>query len=176
MTVRLEGDEIVAVVTDAVALLRRVWAGQWSAAVDVTEDRFQDPTAARAELDELAVGMTVSLSDALVVSAQPDGAVQVDGDQAVLMQALDLYMRVLMGQFNEVARVCDQWDLGSVCDQVRFMHQRGGAWPGHPHTYWGIHSSQTSPRAVLAYDAWKLLGGGMRERGPITGKVRVTVI
>lgn len=172
MTTTLTGPGVPTIVRAALALYGHVQAGRWSAVVDLTADRFTDAAAAGAELDRLAppAGDVDGWPEPSVVGDE----VTFDGDPALLRSALDLYTRVLLGQFGELAWSTGNGALSDACNSVRATYQRAGAWPAHPRGSWSIAGPSAPREAQVAYDAWKLLGGGVAGRPLLTGSVTLS--
>lgn len=171
----LSGADVPAVVQDALELYTAVLGGRWSAAVDVCVDCFADPDAARRELDALAVAPMDPVDPVTAVapfSTSVSGdSVTFAGDVRMLRSALDLYTRVLLGQFGEVAWATGNGALTEATAMVRATHQRQGAWPVYAQASWSVAGASAPRRAQVAYDAWKLLGGGVAGRPLITSAV-----
>lgn len=171
-TITITGPGVARLVDAAVGLYRDVLGGRWGAVVDATPQRWADPTEARAAFDALAVGTATHRADQLSVTADGDDAVHVVGTRAALCEAVDLWMRVQLGQLD---RLCFDVAYMSPLLELRGTHAAPGAWPAHPHSSWGVHSREVDVAVRVAYDIWKGLGGGMVGRGQIGRTVRVTV-
>lgn len=169
MTVTLRGDGIADVTRNAVHLYTAVLDGRWSAVVDYTTDRLRDPDGARRELDALADGHRVD-HDPMTVTGT-GGTCTYAGPEHALCAAYDVYSRVLAGQWREIAHAVGRADVGEECDQIRYRYQTEYGYPAHPGAYWSLR--RCPPDAIVAYDGWKALGGGMRERGFAGSGVRV---
>lgn len=157
------------IVTDAVSLYVQVHAGHWAAAVTLTADNFTDPKAAGDALDALAVDpFAITAPD---LHAQGDQVTFDDAERPLVRSALDLYMRILLGQFDQVAWSTNNGSLSDACDQVRLHHQRAHVWPQYPRSSWSIAGDHAPRDAQIAYDAWKLLGGGIHDRPLLTRDV-----
>lgn len=169
-TLTLDGPGIAPVTRNAVDLYRAVLDGRWSAVVDHTADMLNDPDAARVDLDALADGHQVD-HDPMTVEGE-GGTVRFTGPEPDLCAALDLLSRVLAGQWRQIAYTAGRFGLGRDCDRIRYRHQRAWGYPAHPGAYLSLHACPAA--SIVAYDGWKALGGGMRERGFAGAGVTVT--
>lgn len=179
-TMTVTGPNVADVVTASVALRADVVAGRWSAVVDLLADRFADPQAARTRFDQLAADtdtVDAATTPRLEVTVGGPDEVTVVGDRHMLVSALDLYMRVWLGQLDEVAFVARAWTVSGTraLTAARLELQAPGAWPDHPSASWGIRSTEVPDAARVAYDIWKALGGGVVARDQLGTGVVVTV-
>jgi hypothetical protein len=171
-TVVVSGPDVASVLADAWALHLRLCAGDWSALADATVDRWVDVDEARAAFTAAAQLRTVPVDGRLDTRA--DGAGVFVGPPGELCVAVDTWQRVQLGQFHHPGvDYAGSWVAGDAFLDVRVRHCADGAWPAHRHASWGIHSPEVPDRVRVAYDIWKLLGGGIADRGVITGTVTV---
>lgn len=168
----LTGPLVPTVVTAAVNLHHEVVTGNWAAAVDLLEDHFTDPDAARAGLLALAHQTTPDTEHERPQLHLTEQSVTFDADDGEVRTALDMYMRVLIGRFDALVWTLEaDGRLPFACNQVRTEHQRPDAWPEHPAGSWSIAGTRAPREAKVAYDAWKLLGGGIQSRPLLTDEV-----
>jgi hypothetical protein len=157
-----------------------VHTGRWSIAADLCADKALDLPGQRAALDQIAAasGVTFADSDTMpeITAALTGGdTLAIDGpDIAQIRSALDLYTRLLCGQWLELA-----WTFGAPtrtrggghdADDLLLARQQFGRvatgpmnlrrhpladneWPHHPATYISIASAVLPAR--VAYHLYK---------------------
>lgn len=161
ITLTLHGDGIADVTRDAVTLHRAVTAGRLDTVVDYTHAWLDNPEAARQELAALGANITPGTVTAAVEGA--GDTCTYTGPEWALRAAYNLYSRVLAGQWREIGHAVGDLDAAEECARIRHRHQRRGGWPDHPGAYLALRACPTP--AIVAYDGWKALGDGIRERG-----------
>lgn len=97
-----------------------------------------------------------------VAAGDDPDIVTVDGDRAVLAEALELWMRVQLGQLD---RVCGSVAHMDALLGVRTAHALPDAWPRHPHSSWGVNSVQVGDDVRVAHRLWRRLTGATGGEG-----------
>ena len=146
-----------------------VYAGQWGIAAELCASRLRDPEAAARELNLCGEAAAVPDFDRLEASIG-DGQVVFHARQHVVTSALDLFMRILCGQWDEMSWHCGMFNNGLRTiglTQLRAVHSREyddtvpwdeRAFP--PYANASISIAQATLPARIAYHAYKDLGGG----------------
>lgn len=157
-----------------------VLKGHWSVAATISAEKARDLKGQQDALDALAVESRLTFEPD---DAAPHVTTSLDGDvltvqaetEGLISGALDLYMRLLCGQWRELDWVCA---LNSVTDraagfdaqetvQIRNAYGRYAIrqhplsqdqWPDHIAA--AISIAQSTLPARIAYHAYKFLGGG----------------
>ena len=157
-----------------------VLKGHWSVAATISAEKARDLKGQQAALDALAVasGLTFEPED-----AAPHVTTVLNGDvltvrantEGLISGALDLYMRLLCGQWRELdwmSALNSATDRASAYNpddivQIRNGYGRYGQrqhplaadqWPDH--IFAAISIAQSTLPARIAYHAYKFLGGG----------------
>lgn len=164
----------IALLADPDTGVARVWndvlAGQWGIAATVCASRLADPAATRALLDE--VGASFAVADATPLTATLDGdRLTLHADTYPAAAALDLFMRVHCGQWNEMRYHCTH-NLDTFRPDVDLTVLRHEASRGYdetvphddrgfpPHPNASISIAHAPLPAQIAYHAYKALGVG----------------
>lgn len=184
--VHIDGPDVADWAGAAVRTYLAAVDGRFGAVVDLFEDRFADPAAARAVLDAYGAAASVDWDpgDVAPIDVEvitPDSVVVTAPSAAVVRNVVDLFMRLWCGQFDELAeaRGAIRMSRDRVLACARFSLQAPGAWPEHPGASWSIGSDNVPAAARVAYDIWKLLGGGVADRPVLSGgsvDVRVVAV
>lgn len=153
-------------------------AGNWAVLATETVERWVDPAAAAGEFQTYGAAPQRPIDNVGQVIAATADEATFRGVKSALVQAIDTWQRIQLGQFH--APAIDYgfgWPQGEQYARIRERFGADGAWPAGPaiSSSWGIHSPEVPDEARVAYDIWKLLGGGAAGRDTITGKVRVSV-
>lgn len=171
MTIDLHGPDMSSILKEAARLQEQVGAGKWGTAlVELVGDGFRDPEAARVAFDALGVRQVAESPGPSTVTVEHSGPADCiwHGERPRLVSMLDLYMRVQCGQFYELAWHSMTsglpYEVGDELSRLRMEHQREEAWPMAVTASWGIANSRVPDKARVAYDVWKLLGGGVEGR------------
>lgn len=175
-TTNIPDTDVVTVTHPHAALLEdvaRTWndvhAGRWGIAAELCASRLRDPAATAHELNLCGETAAVPDFDQLLVSVG-DGQVTFHARPQVVTAALDLFMRILCGQWDEMS-----WHVGMFNNglrmvgltQLRAVHSREydntvpwdeRAFP--PYANASISIAQATLPARLAYHSYKELGGG----------------
>lgn len=174
----------VAALQPAVDLHAAVLNGRWSAVADLCAERLTDATAAGAELNlqyEQA-GYTPLMVAPLPQRLDGD-ELTIEGTAAEVAEALNVFMRVLTGQWREIDWV-SRWASrtfrdynGTGVEHVRVIYQRDGAYPEVAGASWSISNSKVPLAGRMAYNVWKQLGGGVagRDQLPLQHPIDVQV-
>lgn len=179
-----------------------VHAGQWGIAADLCADKALDLSGQRDALNQYAAtsGLPFTTDDdepRIVAHVTGPDTLTLDGELPEIRAALDLYMRLLCGQWLELARMLgapprtrrrtsdDTDDLlhirqryGRVADDTLTNRRRhplaDNEWPSHPSAYISIASAPLAAR--VGYHLYKDLEGGASPTFPLPGgPVRVHV-
>lgn len=146
-----------------------VYAGQWGIAAELCASRLRDPLATAHELNLCGEPAAVPNFDKLEVTLG-DGQVTFHARTHVVTSALDLFMRILCGQWDEMSWHCGMFNNGLRMvglTQLRAVHSREyddtapwdeRAFPAYANA--SISIAQATLPARLAYHAYKDLGGG----------------
>lgn len=157
---------------DAAIAYNETLSGHWGIAAHLCAARLTDPEATARVLED--IGSTFAVTDhdhePLDFHATP-GAIVVNADVARTGAALDLFMRILCGQWNEMRYHCamrlDQYtpnvDLTVIRAEASRAYDDTVAWderafPPHPNA--SISIAQATLPARVAYHAYKTLGLG----------------
>ena len=157
------GARLLAPALDALA---GVVAGDWTSAARLCATRLQDPAACALDLDLVAARAGVARSQ-----HQPyryrvhHRMLVVDEHPGLLCAALDLQMRLLMGQWDALelvapstGRPAQDWRPAEVLD-VRIRHQRPDAWSSRLYGCQNLSVAPTTAR--LAHHVLTKLDGGV---------------
>lgn len=162
-------------VATAVDLYGQISLGDWSAAVRALAGSFTDPRGATEDLARLTARVRMSAIEERYTVSGTAQTVTYEGPQWLLSRAVDLYMRLHLGQFDQLAWVSGYGELSDALMRWRCTWQRPGAWPDHPRASWSIGNRDNVPdSARVAYDVWRLLGGGVQDRS-LYGGITVEV-
>ena len=149
----------------ALDILADVVAGDWTSAARVCAARLRDPGACALDLDDAAARAGVTRSQ-----RQPyryrvhHRMLLVDEYPALLSAALDLQIKLWMGQWDALEQVAPSsrkpthgWRPHELLE-VRIRHQRVDTWSGRPYACQSLFLAP--PTARLAYHVLTKLHGG----------------
>lgn len=157
----------VAFIAPARDLLCAVESGRWGQAAYVCAEQLSDPAKAAAALDELVAGTEYDPATVELWPASLAGETLTwQTDPGTAARALDLFQRVLMGQWRELewvtrmaSKTIPDRDVAGTLALLRHEHAAPGGFPDHPHASWSIAAAPLPAR--IAYHAWKQLGAGV---------------
>lgn len=150
ITITHPGARLLAPALDTLA---DVVAGDWASAARLCAARLRDPVACERDLDVAAARAGATRSD-----RQPyryrvhHWMLVVDEHPAVLAAALDLQMRLRMGQWDALEQVTPAgrkpapgWHAHELLE-VRVRHQRDDTWSGRPYACQSLFLAPTTAR------------------------------
>ena len=162
ITITHPGARLLAPALDTLA---DVVAGDWASAARLCAARLQDPSACALDLDVAAAraGVTPSRRQPYRYRVHHRMLV-VDECPAVLSAALDLQMKLWMGQWDALEQVAPSsrrpgpgWRPHELLE-ARIRHQRLDTWPGRPYRCQSLFLAPTTAR--LAHNVLTQLDGG----------------
>lgn len=162
VTITHPGARLLAPALDTLA---DVVAGDWTSAARLCAARLQDPSACALDLEVAAARAGVTRSQ-----RQPyryrvhHRMLVVDEYPALLAAALDLHMKLWMGQWECLEQVAPPtrkpvqgWRPREL-SEVRIRHQHPDSWSGRPHSCQSLSLAPTTAR--LAHHVLTKLDGG----------------
>lgn len=164
----------------AAVAYNKTLAGRWGVAAALCVNRLTDPVSTAAVLDDIGTGFAVPDFERLTALV-PDGfepivtevdSISFSGSLVTVTSALDLFMRILMGQWNEMRYHCvsrrtegflPDVDLTALRARESRPYDDTVPWdersfPPHPNA--SISIAQAPLAAQVAYHAYKELGAG----------------
>jgi hypothetical protein len=156
-------------------LCRRAWRthcalldGNWGILAVETPGCWIDPEGAAAAF--AATGdATIGDPGGTLCWPGPDEAT-FTGRLAALVSAIEVWQRIQIGQFGHAGVAYGTgWAHGDELNELRNRHGTPGAWPARPGESWGVAHARNDVAVTVAYDIWKLLGGGVPGRVLLSG-------
>jgi hypothetical protein len=166
ITITHPGARLLAPALDTLA---DVVAGDWTSAARLCAARLQDPGACALDLDVAAARAGVTRDQRRPYRYRVHHRILVvDEHPAVLSAALDLQMRLCMGQWDALEQVTPSsrrpgkgWRPHELIE-ARIRHQRLDAWSGRPYACQSLFLAPTTAR-LAHHVLTKLDGGTLRQ-------------